>query len=88
MTLSDKPKEDRLKETIEILKNIESLGIPLDSPEVKELKDHLNAYVKDGICWSGTISFLNYGRIAEVNLPKRADKTIEVTLRIPRVSRS
>ena len=87
MTVTEKPEADRIKETVEILKNIAGLGIPLDSPEVAELRTHLNAYIKEGLCWSGTISFLRYGRIAEINLPRRADKAIEVTLRLPRAGK-
>jgi hypothetical protein len=83
--ISEKPQEDRLKESLEIFRSMKSLGIPFDSPEVQELKKYVDSYVRDGICWTGTISFLRFGRIAEVNLPRRADKQIEVTLRKPRV---
>jgi hypothetical protein len=81
--ISEKSKEDRLKESLEIFRSLKKLGIPFDSPEVQELKTYMDAYVRDGICWSGTVSFLRFRRIAEVNLPRRADKQIEVTLRKP-----
>jgi hypothetical protein len=87
MSTTEKPHAERVKETVEILKSISGLGIPLDSPEVAELRAHLNAYIKEGTCWSGSISFLRFGRIAEVNLPRRADKAIEVTLRLPRAGK-
>ncbi len=87
MVTSDKPQSDRIQETVKILKHITELGIPYDSPEVVELRTYLNAYVKEGTCWSGSISFLRFGRIAEVDLPRRADKSIEVTLRIPRAGK-
>ena len=80
---TDKPKDVCVKESVEILKKITGLGIPLESSDVQELKQRFDAYIKEGECWNGTISFLSYGRIAEVNLPKRADKPIEVTLRVP-----
>lgn len=83
--ISEKPKDERLKESMEIFRSMKTLGIPFDSPEVQELKQYVDAYVRDGICWAGTISFLRFGRIAEVNLPRRTDKHIEVTLRKPRV---
>jgi hypothetical protein len=82
---TEKPKELRVKETVELLKKFPTLGIPLDSPEVMELRGHLNAYINDGTVWSGTVSFRAYGRMAEVTLPKRADKPIEVLLRACRV---
>ena len=81
---TEKSKDLRLKECVEILKKITGLGIPLESSEVQELKQHFDAYIKDGECWQGSVSFLAYGRIADVNLPKRADKTVEVTLRVPK----
>ena len=88
MTSTEKPVGDRIKEISEILNSFRALGIPLDSPEVQELKGHFNAYVREGLCWNGSISFERFGRIVDVNLPRRADKLIEVTLRIPRASRS
>ncbi len=84
---TEKPVEDRVKETVSILRDIAGLGIPLNSPEVSELKQKLNAYISEGECWEGSISFLAFGRIAEVNLPRRADKPIEVRLRVPRAGR-
>ena len=73
--------EARVKEVVEILKKLAGLGIALESDEVKELKSHFDAYIKEGECWKGEVSFANYGRIAHVVLPKQANKTIEVTLK-------
>lgn len=84
---TEKPKDECLKESLEILRNIQTLGIPYNSPEVQELKSRLDAYINDGIPWCGTISFRRFGRIAEVNLPRRADKPIEVRLRVPRAGK-
>jgi hypothetical protein len=83
--MSEKPIEERVKESVEILRNIRGLGIPINCSEVQELKEHLDLYVKQGVCWSGTINFLRYGRMADVNLPRRADKPITVVLRKPRI---
>jgi hypothetical protein len=83
--ISEKPKDERLKEALEIFRSLKSLGIPFDAPEVQELKARVDAYVQEGVCWTGTVSFARFGRIAEVNLPRRADRQIEVTLRKPRV---
>ena len=81
---TEKPKEDRVKETVAIMRSLTELGIPLNSPEVSELREHLTSYINEGVCWSGSISFQRFGRIAEISLPRRADKLIEVTLRLPR----
>jgi len=82
---SEKPKEERVKEVVTILNKFKTLDIPLDSPEVAELRAHLNAYVSDGTIWSGTISFRRFGRMADVVIPKRADKPLEITLRKSRL---
>lgn len=84
---TEKPQADRIRESLEILKELNGLGIPSVSPEVQELRDRFNDYIREGVCWSGTISFLRFGRIAEVTLPRRADKSIEVKLRVPRAFR-
>jgi len=79
---TEKPIGARVKEVVEILTKLTSLGIPLESDDVQELKKRFDAYIKEGECWSGEIPFSSYGRIAHVNLPKNAAKTIEVTLKI------
>jgi len=80
--LTDKPKEIRVRESITLLKKFTQLGISLSDPAVKELKQHLDSYINDGVCWKGSVDFLRFGRIADVNLPQKADETIEVTLRV------
>ena len=84
---SEKPKEQRLTECMNVLNDIMKLGIPKTSPEVTKLREHISAYVKDGTCWTGVIDFSAYGRMAEVNLPKRADVAVEIRLRVPRAGR-
>lgn len=82
LVISEKPQADRLKESIAVLKKLTiDLGIPYVSPEIQELKSRFDIYIKDGICWNGTVSFAAYGRIATVNLPRSAKKPIEVTLK-------
>jgi len=86
--ISEKPQADRLKESIAVLKKLTiDLGIPYSSPEVQELKSRFDRYIKDGVCWNGSVSFEFYGRVATVNLPRSAKKPIEVTLRAIRVSK-
>ena len=80
--ISEKPQADRLKESIAVLKKLTvDLGIPYSSPEVQELKSHFDSYIKEGVCWNGTVSFEAYGRVAIINLPRSAKKPIEVTLK-------
>jgi hypothetical protein len=78
---SDKPIGDRIKECTAILNDIAGLGIPSCSPELAKLRSRMNTYIRDGMYWSGTIDFSEYGRVAEVVLPRRADRAVEVLLR-------
>jgi len=83
---SEKPKEDRLRECIAVIQKLtKDLGIPYNSPEVQELKGHFDAYINDGTVWNGNVSFAAYGRIAVVNLPRKATSPVEVTLRATRL---
>jgi hypothetical protein len=79
---SDKPIGERIKECTTILNDITGLGIPSSSPELVKLRSRMNTYIRDGTFWSGTIDFSEYGRIAEVVLPRRADRAVEVLLRV------
>jgi hypothetical protein len=85
---SEKPKEDRLRECIAVLNKLtKDLGIPLESPEVQELKGHFDAYIKEGTTWNGTVSFAAFGRMAIVNLPRKATAQVEVTLKATRLGK-
>lgn len=81
MATEYKTKEERLTESMNVLKELRGLGIPLTCPEVTKFRERLSAYVNDEIPWEGTIDFGEYGRKMEVKLPLRADRTIEVLLR-------
>lgn len=79
----DKPIQDRVKECVNIMKKLtESLGLPEDSPELVELRGHMNTYIKSGDAWSGVVDFSPWGRMAHCNFPKGANKPVEVVLKI------
>jgi len=81
-TVSEKPQAERLKECIAVLKKLTvDLGIPYSSPEVMELKKRFDDYIHQGTCWSGSVSFAAYGRVANVKLPRAYNKPVEVTLK-------
>jgi hypothetical protein len=48
---------------------------------MKELSKRLSDYVKTGEPWSGKIKFEVYGRVADIILPRKADRQITVVLR-------
>jgi hypothetical protein len=64
-------KKERLRQTIVILKKLtEDLGIPYESPEVQELKQHLSAFVVSGEPWKGSVDFSRWDRIAHITCKK------------------
>ena len=78
----DKSMNDRLRECVSIITKLsESLGIPTDSLEVTELRAKMNEYIRNGETWEGKVDFSTYGRIAVCSFPKKANATVEVTLK-------
>ncbi len=70
----------RLEECIRIMKQLGDLGIPNEYPPLKELSRRLSDYVKTGEPWAGKIKFEAYGRVANVILPRKADRQLVVVL--------
>jgi hypothetical protein len=70
----------RLEECIRIMKQLRDLGIPNEYPPLKELSMRLSDYVKTGEPWAGKIKFEAYGRVANVILPRKADRQLVVVL--------
>lgn len=79
-----KPKSDRVKEAITILKKLQELGIPQTEPGYVLTKQKLDEWIAGGDRWEGRIDFPRFQRRAELVLPSRADKTVEMTLFAPR----
>lgn len=71
----------RLDECLQIMKQINDLGIPTDYPPRNELSKRLSDYVKTGEPWAGKIKFEAYRRVADIILPRRADREILVVLK-------
>jgi hypothetical protein len=71
----------RIEECLRVMRELYDLGIATDYPPLKELSRRLSDYVKTGEPWSGKIKFEAYGRVAEVILPRKADRDISVVLK-------
>jgi len=77
-----KPKEERLKEGINLLKQLKDNGVKEYSLGFIELKDKISEWVKSEDGWEGTISFSDYGRIAEVDLPKYTNRSAGINFKV------
>lgn len=82
-----KPKADRIKEAITILKKLKELGIPSNEPGYMLTKIELDKWIDGGPRWEGQIDFPRFQRKAQLVLPSRADRVVEMTLFAPRKSR-
>ena len=77
----EKPKEDRLKETVTILKKLQEVGIADTDPGYLEVKGKMSEWVKSGEAGSYRIDFHRHGRRGELVLPRRADSAASLNLK-------
>jgi len=77
-----KPKNERLAEGINILKQLRDNGVKEYSLGFIELKEKISEWVKSEDGWEGTISFSDYGRIAEVDLPKYNNRAAGLNFKV------
>ncbi len=81
MPLAEKPKEDRLKETVTILKKLQEVGIADTDPGYLDVKGKMSDWVKSGEAASYKIDFHRHGRRGELVLPRRADRAASLNLK-------
>jgi hypothetical protein len=70
MGKKDKTKDERLKEGISLLTQLQKGGVRSNVLSFMDLKQKISAWVDSGEAWEGTIPFPEYGREAIVTLPK------------------
>jgi hypothetical protein len=78
--METKTLQERLQESMRILKQIQDLGIAPTDPSYKELSTHFSNWVKTGEAWEGTVDFFRYGRNAEVFLPSKKGRVAKCNL--------
>lgn len=76
-----KTREERLRDLLEILRNIESVGIPTHDPGFLETKKELTDWMEKGDSRQVKIPFARYGRIADIILPSRSGRKPSCVLR-------
>ena len=82
--LEEKPKADRLKETIHLLKQLGKLGYTKLTPGFSEIETALKQWVADGEACQKDIDMFKDNRIAELRLPKFAHMAATLKLRVIR----
>jgi len=80
--MPDKTKEDRLKETIRLLKELGRVGYSALDKGYNEVKAVLSQWVTDGEPVDVDIEFPRHNRLAKVSLPKGDDKAAGIVLKV------
>ena len=80
----DKTKEERLKEGLEILKQLEEIGISRGDPGFVATKTLISGWVMDGKTVEEKIEFHRHGRRLEIYLPRRNNRTAEAVFKTVR----
>jgi hypothetical protein len=79
-----KSKKDRLSEGINILKQLSDAGVKKTSPGFIELKEKITEWVNSESSWQGVINFMEYGRIADIELPKYDNRAAGLNFKVRR----
>lgn len=79
-----KSKADRVKESITILQKLKELGIPTNEPGYVFTKQQLDTWIQGGDRWEGRVDFPRFQRRAELILPVRSDRVVNMTIFAPR----
>lgn len=66
-----KPTSERVKESMEILKKIQELGIADSDPGYKALSAHFSDWIRGGEAFVGNVDFIRWNRRAKVLLPTK-----------------
>lgn len=78
----EKPKAERLQETITILKKLQEIGIPETDPGYMEAKAALSSWVQTGESANHTILFARHSRRGTLVLPRRAGVAASFLLKV------
>jgi hypothetical protein len=78
--MSTKPKGERLKETITLLKKLPQVGVPVESYAYSQVQDLMTVWVKDGPAAFEIIDFDTHW--GELTLPIKEGKVSTLELKL------
>ena len=82
-----KTKEDKLKEGLNLLKQLRDGGVKDNSFGYIDLKTRISEWVStEDSSWEGTVDFSEYGRVAEVELPRYDNRPAAINFKVKRMS--
>jgi hypothetical protein len=77
-----KPKEERVSESVNLLKQLRDLGVVDSTLGYEELKEQIKEWVTTGKRWEGTITFPTFRRKAEIILPFKANQAASLNFKV------
>ena len=72
---------ERVRDAVEILQNLKSVGISDQDLGYVDTKKVLDEWIRVGETWQGKVEFPRHGRILELILPWRQDRKCSSVLR-------
>ena len=78
----EKTKEERVKEGIQLLRQLKDTGVDVSYIAFKEVQERISDWVNTGDAWTGKIKFPDYGRVAEILLPRRVGAVASIAFRV------
>ncbi len=81
-TKAEKSTASRIKESVDLVKKLQGLGITDAEPGLIELREKLNEWIRGGPAWSGKVEFARYGRYVDIILPTREGVAMTAALKI------
>jgi hypothetical protein len=78
----EKTTKERLEEGISLLKQVKEAGIKENTLSYQELKRRVSEWVKSGESWEDRMEFPEYGRMAEIHLPKYNNRAADILLKM------
>ena len=83
-SVTEKPKEERLKETLRLLKGLKANGLTEGDGSYVAIKGLLTHWVNTGEAVDTSIDLFRQNRVAHISLPKGADRPATIALKVIR----
>ncbi len=80
-----KSKEERLKETLTLLRKLPEVGVPQGNPVYQHIKECMSTWVNMGPAYNERIDFGSHW--GELLLPVKTGRTASLELKVKRVGR-
>jgi hypothetical protein len=80
--IPDKPKEERVTETVRLLKGLKANGLSDGDVCYRAIKELLTHWVENGEAVDTKIDLFRQNRIAHISLPKGSDRPATIALKV------